>query len=153
MYSEGWATGFSCIVRRNKYYIDTDNQTFYVDHEDPCHQGQGPISETLVAAVFFDLYDGNNTLQSEDPDTISISFLEIWNAVKAVPFGTSITMHDFYLALIASGSITTQQWLANFDKLGFDLTTLQNNSSPTTSFSGPHSPPSADPEFHVLETN
>jgi hypothetical protein len=150
-WAEGWATGFSLIVRRSSYYIDTGNQHFYVEHETPCHIGQGSVSESIVAAMYLDLYDGStNDMLSTDADTISISFLNIWKAMKDINLGLSRTVYDYYLALLARGSVTAQQWQDNFGALGLDEATMITHSSPSSPSppSSPHVPPSADPEFH-----
>jgi hypothetical protein len=151
-WSEGWATGYALMVRKSSYYIDTDNQNFYVEHEFPCHIGQGSVSETVVAAMYLDLYDGTaNGMPTEDNDTVSITFQQIWRAMKNVPSGSQLTVYDFYQALLDIGAITQQSWFDNFATLGLDETTMIANSSPQgIPGTCPSIPPQADPEFHVL---
>lgn len=153
-FSEGWATGFSLIVRKSPHYIDTGNQNFFVEHEFPCHTGQGSTSETIVAAMYLDLYDGpKNGMPTQDGDTINITFKQIWDAMKNIS-GPRVTAHSFYISLINSGAVTQQEWDNNFTSLALDPPTLVMNSSAMVGNiaveSAPLVPPSADPEFHAL---
>lgn len=153
MWSEGWATGFSLMVRRSEYYIDTANQTFFVRHEDPCHIGQGSTSETIIAAMYMDLYDGGLDFPSTDGDTLIIPFQKIWAAMKNVRNGFGLTVYDFYVALTDAGVITPQQWIDNFETLGLTVTNMTNAGNNASSFvgslSGENIPPSADTEFQA----
>jgi hypothetical protein len=116
-----------------------------VEHENPCHNGQGPVSESIVAAMYLDLYDGStNGMPSTDADTISISFLDIWKAMKDINLGLSRTVYDYYLALLARGSVTAQQWQDNFGALGLDEATMITHSSPSTSPPEPVATSSSD---------
>jgi len=123
-WSEGWATGFAQIVLGNPYYTDTYVPVgFTLDIEFPCAVHQGGRSEYVISAMYWDLYDGNDRAATQDADTISIPFHRIWSAMKAVG-GSDPTVTDFYHALINGGSVTAQEWDANFQTLGLEAASL-----------------------------
>jgi hypothetical protein len=101
--------------------------------------------------MYLDLYDGTtNDMPTEDSDTISITFRQIWRAMRNVPSGSQLTVYDFYQELLDIGAVTQQSWHDNFAILGLDETTMIVNSSPQGSPEvSPSVPPQADPEFHA----
>lgn len=122
-WSEGWATGFAQIVLNNKQYVDGGPfGGFSLNIEFPFPIHQGPNSELTIAAMYWDLYDA---AQSEDADTIALSFTDIWTAMKAVN-RINPNLKDFYQALLSNGKITQIEWDANFAILGLTSTSINS---------------------------
>jgi len=120
-WSEGWATGFGQMVLGDRRYIDTHpNGGFILDIEYPCSVQQGPYSEIVISAMYWDLFDGSDSgVPTRDGDTMNLTFNQIWTAMKDIS-ASGATVKDFYLSLRRKGFITTDQWNQNFLQLGID---------------------------------